>query len=124
MRSSLERPNKNGALFRKNDTFSEEPVANAPRRYVQDEAQSNVSSNDIIPESQKNTTKNSLSIDSDGNSVNENMQLYMKDTKIVDENGRLKVMYHGSPESFTKFDRKKAKSSGLNDLTKMVHCSG
>ena len=38
---------------------------------------------------------------------------FFKETKIVDASGNLQVMYHGSPQSFTVFDRKKAKSSGL-----------
>ena len=34
-------------------------------------------------------------------------------SKIVNADGTPKVMYHGSPEQFTVFDRSKAKSSGL-----------
>ena len=34
-------------------------------------------------------------------------------SKIVNEDGTPKVMYHGSPNQFTVFDRKKAKSSGM-----------
>ena len=37
---------------------------------------------------------------------------YFKDSKIRDENGNLKIMYHASPNNFTTFDIKKAKSSG------------
>ena len=50
--------------------------------------------------------------DSEGNKLTEGQMEYFKDSKIVDKNGNLKVMYHGSPEFFTVFDRKKAKSSG------------
>ena len=37
---------------------------------------------------------------------------YFKESKIRDADGNLKVMYHGSPETFTVFDRKKARSGG------------
>ena len=50
--------------------------------------------------------------DSDGKQLTKEQQEYFKDSKVTDENGNLKVMYHGSQESFTAFDRKKAKSSG------------
>ena len=54
----------------------------------------------------------SLSEDSEGKKLSDEQKEYFKDSKIVDENGQLKVMYHGSPASFTVFDKKKAKSSG------------
>ena len=50
--------------------------------------------------------------DSNGNQLSTEQQEYFKYSKVRDENGNLKVMYHGSPESFTVFDKKKAKSSG------------
>lgn len=55
--------------------------------------------------------KRSLS-DSDGNQLTQEQQDYFKDSKIRDENGNLKVMYHGSQAAFTVFDRNKARSSG------------
>ncbi len=51
--------------------------------------------------------------DSNGRQLTKEQQEYFKDSKVRDENGSLQVMYHGSPESFTVFDKKKAKSSGL-----------
>ena len=51
--------------------------------------------------------------DSNGRQLSEEQTEYFKDSKVRDENGSLKVMYHGSPESFTTFDKKKAKASGL-----------
>ena len=51
--------------------------------------------------------------DSNGRELSKEQSEYFKDSKVRDENGRLQVMYHGSPESFTVFDKKKAKSSGL-----------
>ena len=50
--------------------------------------------------------------DSEGRKLSENQVEFFKDSKIRDENGNLKIMYHGSPASFTVFDKKKAKSSG------------
>ena len=44
--------------------------------------------------------------DSEGNIVRPNVAEYFKNTKIVDGNGRLKVMYHGTPNpGFTVFDK-------------------
>ena len=43
----------------------------------------------------KTDTKYSLS-DSDGKTLTKEQQEYFKDSKMVDENGNLKVMYHGS----------------------------
>lgn len=51
--------------------------------------------------------------DSNGKQLTKEQQDFFKDSKVRDENGSLQVMYHGSPESFTVFDKKKAKSSGL-----------
>jgi murein DD-endopeptidase MepM/ murein hydrolase activator NlpD len=42
--------------------------------------------------------------DSEGNSLSPQQAEYFADSKIRDENGNLKVMYHGSPETFTVFD--------------------
>ena len=54
----------------------------------------------------------SLSSDSEGRELSAEQREYFKDSKIVDDNGSLKVMHHGSPETFTVFDKKRAKSSG------------
>lgn len=56
--------------------------------------------------------KFSLNADSNGQQLSKAQQEYFKDCKIRDDNGNLKVMYHGSPAQFTVFDKKKAKSSG------------
>jgi hypothetical protein len=71
----------------------------------------------VIPISQRFNAENndirySLSADTNGRQLSEGQQNYFKNSKIVDENGNLKVMYHGSPESFTVFDKKKSRSSG------------
>lgn len=59
-----------------------------------------------------NRGKASRELDSFGNELSKEQAEYFKDSKIRDDKGNLKVMYHGSPESFTVFDKKKAKSSG------------
>lgn len=53
-------------------------------------------------EATKNTdkgTQNSLSEDSVGNKLTEKQSEYFKDSKMRDDNGNLKVMYHGSPNA-------------------------
>lgn len=78
----------------------------------------NISQNDTdvnssIRKKEGNNTKFSFpETDSNGNKLSEQQREYFKDSKIVDDNGNLKVMYHGSPNSFTVFDKKKAKSGG------------
>lgn len=48
--------------------------------------------------------KLSVSTDSNENNLTPEQQEYFKDSKVVDENGKLKVMYHGSPNGdFTVF---------------------
>lgn len=70
---------------------------------------------DILPQNSKKSSGNvdfSISEDTQGRKLSAEQQEYFKDSKVVDTNGNLKVMYHGSPETFTVFDRKKAKSFG------------
>lgn len=43
--------------------------------------------------------KKSLDVDSEGNTLSKQQQEYFKDSKVRDENGRLKVMYHGTPNA-------------------------
>lgn len=68
------------------------------------------SSKDGVFSNGKNT-KYSLS-DSEGRELTTEQSEYFKESKIRDADGNLKVMYHGSPETFTVFDRKKARSGG------------
>ena len=51
--------------------------------------------------------------DSDGNTLTEAQQEYFKDSKVKDENGNLLVMYQGSANDFTVFDRKKSSYANL-----------
>ena len=73
---------------------------------------------DVIPLSDRFNTSDpdirySLTdTDSEGRALSEGQQTFFASSKIRDEQGRLKVMYHGSQESFEAFDKKKAKSSG------------
>lgn len=57
--------------------------------------------------------KFSLKTDSEGRELSEQQQEYFKDSKSVDTDGRLKVMYQGGNGDFTVFDRKKSKGSNL-----------
>ena len=41
--------------------------------------------------------------DSDGRQLTKEQQDFVKDSKVVDENGNLKVVYHGSPSDFNTF---------------------
>ena len=50
-------------------------------------------------------SRKSVKLNSEGNPLSEGQQNYFKNSKVVDNQGRLKVMYHGSPEaSFTVFN--------------------
>ena len=49
--------------------------------------------------------KYSLKRDSEGNKLSEQQQVYFKDSKVRDEDGNLLVVYHGTEENFTVFDR-------------------
>lgn len=100
------------AYINKKDTFSEVAVPNGPSRYVQDESQSYVFNN-IIPDSAKNTTTSEKfsDRDSDGNRLTKAQIEFFKDSKVRDEDGNLRVVYHGSEADFTVFDRTKARAN-------------
>lgn len=52
--------------------------------------------------------------DTEGNTLSDDQKLYFYDSKITDDDGKLKPMYHGTKEAgFTVFDINKAKYSGL-----------
>lgn len=76
-------------------------------------------SNQIKSIYNENPTENpdirySLSIDSEGNNLSEGQKEYFKDSKIVDESGALKVMYHGTKADFNVFDP--MVSGGINGI--------
>ena len=87
------------AYKNKNDTFSEVAVSKDPSRYVQDEPQSNVSSENMIP------TKEDIVNGKQSRGLSKEQEEYFKNSKVRDENGNLKVMYHGtSSGGHTVFD--------------------
>ena len=51
--------------------------------------------------------------DSNGKSLTKAQQEYFKDSKVRDENGNLLVMYQGSANEFTIFDRKKSSYANM-----------
>lgn len=76
-----------------------------------------LNSNQIKDISNKKPTKNedirkSIKVDTEGNKLTEGQQKYFKNSKVVDEEGNLKVMYHGTNAEFTEFDPKKIASYG------------
>lgn len=58
-------------------------------------------------------TKFSLKEDNQGRELTEAQREYFRDSKAVDSDGRLKVMYRGGTGDFTVFDRKKSSYSNL-----------
>lgn len=60
----------------------------------------------------ENGTKYSVS-DSTGKELTKEQQDYFKDSKVLDVDGNLKVMYQGGNGDFTVFDRKKSSYSNL-----------
>ena len=83
------------------------PSMTAPQLSV-DTVNKSASNNNIsqTPETVKeNSNKFSISEnDSNGNKLTKQQREYFKDSKVVDENGNLLVMYHGTPNAnFTKF---------------------
>lgn len=48
--------------------------------------------------------------DSEGNKLTKEQQEYFKDSKVRDEEGNLRVVYHGTDADFTVFDRTKTRS--------------
>lgn len=60
----------------------------------------------IIEKNKKEKKQMSLQEDSNGNKLTKGQQTYFENSKAVDENGNLLVMYHGSPNAqFTTFER-------------------
>ena len=69
-------------------------------------------SNNSIYKKSKNVKKYSLDVDSEGNKLSEQQQEYFKNSKVRDENGNLQVVYHGTTNEFTVFDRQFGNSEG------------
>jgi hypothetical protein len=61
--------------------------------------------------------KFSLKEDSTGKQLSEGQKEFFKDSKVVDEQGRLLVVYHGTKSDFTVFDRAKGgESNSIADV--------
>ena len=58
----------------------------------------------------KQFSKNTF-IDSEGNELTNEQQEYFKDRKVRDEDGNLLVVYHGTYEDFTVFDKTKGRTN-------------
>ncbi len=70
------------------------------------------SNNNITDNSEKNKGQMSLpDTDSEGNSLTDAQREYFRDSKIVDEEGKLRIVYHGSSEDFTIFDRARTRAN-------------
>ena len=77
------------------------------------EAQSFPGLNDNISDAEENVNEKgprySLSLensyDSDGRQLTSQQQEYFKESKVRDEDGNLRVVYHGTDQNFTVFDR-------------------
>ncbi len=54
----------------------------------------------------------SLSEDSEGRTLSEEQKKYFNGSKVVDDNGNLKVVYHGSPSDFNTFSLKYLGTNG------------
>lgn len=60
---------------------------------------------ETAPTEQQTTTKYSLTKDSQGRTLSKEQQKYFKDSKIVDKDGNLMEVYHGTYNDFTTFDK-------------------
>ena len=59
-------------------------------------------------------TSNTAEYDNQGNRLTKAQRDFFKDSKVRDENGKLKVVYHGTNNEFTIFDRNKSGQSNSN----------
>ena len=75
------------------------------------ESDSNRNTNIQRSLSNSKQVKHSREIDSVGNKLTKEQAEYFKDSKVRDDEGNLKVMYHGSSESFTIFDKSQRNAS-------------
>lgn len=81
---------------------------------VFDTAIENYKAQNGIETSNIEDTRSSLAVDSSGKDLTEGQKEYFRESKVLDENGALKVMHHGtSAYGFDVFDIKKAKAAGL-----------
>lgn len=95
------------AYINKNDTFPEVDNAISPIPDVQNVPQSNVSFDNSIAQNKENATETTKKLTKE-------QEEYFKDSVVRDENGNLKVMYHGTSKGgHTVFDPYGASKYGL-----------
>lgn len=77
------------------------------------EHQANVLGSEMYAAAPRNVAayKFSRDIDSEGNSLTAEQAEFFKDSKIRDEDGNLRIVYHGTDADFTVFDRSKGRST-------------
>ena len=56
----------------------------------------------------KYKTEGNAIVDSEGNTLSSQQQEYFKDSKVRDDNGNLRAVYHGTDANFTVFDKEKS----------------
>lgn len=87
------------------------------------ETKSNSGSSKSIPHNRQNVKDNGIraertsaavEYDNQGNKLTKAQREFFKNSKVRDENGKLKIVYHGTNNDFTIFDRNKSGQSNSN----------
>lgn len=93
----------------------ENQVSNAKRRYGPTQAEVDESLERMRATIREEEAKQNFSVDdamdSDGNRLTAQQAEYFADSKIRDEDGNLRVVYHGTDADFTVFDRSRARAN-------------
>lgn len=99
----------------KNETIVPQKVATQSRR-----SDVSATNNSIRQNSEKSTEsdiKYSLREDSEGRKLSKEQVEFFKDSKVVDKDGNLLVVYHGTKSDFTIFDKSKGgESNSIADI--------
>lgn len=109
---SEERRNIRNNTFDKNRRYDDRDSGQNRNEISQNNITRN---NEHLRTSNQETSENvkySLDVDSEGNKLSEQQQEYFKNSKVRDENGNLQVVYHGTTNEFTVFDRQFGNSEG------------
>lgn len=83
-----------------NESGRNEKISNGQSQQEINSKSNNIESKSITTSELDNS---SFSYDNQGRTLTKEQQEYFKDSKVRDENGNLKVLYHGTPNDFTKF---------------------
>lgn len=105
---------KNGTIFYDINLEVDGEVPRANRTSLLKKSTSNNSVRNSNKKVKENSDKNS-DRDSEGNTLTKEQVEFFKDSKVRDENGNLKVMWHGTTAKFTVFDINKAGSNWGGD---------